>query len=370
MLRVFLAFLLILAIGRISADTLVDYAVYLKDLPINLSTWESTKQKGNQVQIQSDADLAILMHTLFPSLESAKRVNALERYEETLKKSEVLSRILIAMKVARLHLITAKEKHMHNNSKGVVWPYPLATAFGHGQRVLVTLNGVHSDEFLSFLFGNVGNHRPEFVKKRAVSSHGVKQNADGSVEEVKMGNILGAATNLFKGAQGKHLYINYSWGGLGQIGPDGLLNGISGKRYDPKTGNADDSTKLGHLYLFHENLDKGISAVLFGVETCSPGSKNPYGVSHGIQSGMQDLKKNRPVNGGSKMQVLFDQEHAPTEYGGMRLAIDKQLFAQISSEWESYKRMAPGQKVQYMRQLLSNNGDGAHPYIPEMTVRN
>lgn len=370
MLRIFMTFLLTFNIGGIFADTMVDYGSYLRGLPINLDTWEPTKQKGNQVKIQSDADIKILMHTLFPTLEGARNVKAESRYQETLKKSEVLAKLLIAMRVAKLRLITAKEKHLNNNSQGVVWPYPMATAFGHGQRVLITLKGVNTDEFLSFLFGNVGGHRPEFVKKRAVSSHGVKQNADGSVEEVKMGNILGAATNLFKGAQGKHLYINYSWGGLGQIGPDGLLNGVSGKRYDPKTGKTDDSTKLGHLYVFHENLEKGVSAVLFGVETCSPGSKNPYGVSHGIQSGMQDLKKNRPVNGGSKMQVLFDNEHAPAEYGGMLLAFDKQLFTQISSEWERYKSMAPGQQVQYMFHLLSNNGEGAHPYIPKITVRN
>jgi hypothetical protein len=370
-LKLKIAVMLAITTSVIFADYRQDYSQYLKSFSIHQGTWEPVKQSGNQVEIQGKADVLILLHTLFPTVEGAKRVGAnTAQYQETIEKAEALKRFLIMMKVAKLHLVTAAQQNLNKNSVGVVWPYALASAFGHGQRILVTLNGVKSEELLSFLLGQTNGKYPDFVKKRAVSSHGVRQLADGSLEEIKMSSILGATTNLFKGALGKHLYINYSWGGIGQIGPDGMLNGVSGKRYNPATGKVDDGTKLGHLYIFHENLDKGVSAVLFGVETCSPGSENPYGVSHGIQSGMHDLKKNRPVNGGTKMQGLFGPDFAPAEYGGMRITVDKNIMQNVAQEWNKYNKLTSEQQFEYMRNLLVRSGDGLAPYIPVVVAAN
>lgn len=363
MIKTLIVVVFALKIGGIFSNEMLDYGPYLKNFPITLQTWEPTKERGNQISIQGKDDINILLHTLFPTLEGARAVKAEGRYKETLEKSEALARFIIMMRVAGLHLVTSAQQKA-NNKQGVIWPYSLASVFGHGQRVLVTLSNIKSENLLSFLFGNDRAHFPGFVKKRSVSSHGVKQNSDGSVEEVKMGNVFGAVKNLFKGMNGQHLYINYSWGGLGQIGPDGLLNGVSGKRYDPRTGKLDDGTKLGHLYVFHENLERGVSAVLFGVETCSPGSKNPFGVSHNIKSGMTSTKDNRAVDGGSKMQVLFSKELAPAEYGGMRVDIDSAAFEKIVKECNYYKSLKPDQQVNYMYNILVKNGNGADAYIP------
>lgn len=107
--------------------------------------------------------------------------------------------------------------------------------------------------------------------------------------------------------------INYSWGGIGQIVPDGMLHGVSVKRYNPATGK---------------------------------------------------------VNGGTKMQGLFGPDFAPAEYGGMRITVDKNIMQNVAQEWNKYNKLTSGQQFEYMRNLLVRSGDGLTPYIPVVVSAN
>lgn len=92
MIKLNIAVLLAITTSAIFADYRQDYAQYLKSLPIQLGTWEPVKQSGNQIDIQGKADVLILLHTIFPTAEGAKRVGASNaQYQETIEKAEALA---------------------------------------------------------------------------------------------------------------------------------------------------------------------------------------------------------------------------------------------------------------------------------------
>lgn len=343
----------------------------LEKNPITLETWEPLKKEGNQFAIQTESDIVIMLHTLFPTEAGAKKTGESKRFSEARDKAEVLARLLILLKEAPLRLVTQEESDAGDDD-GKLWPYALATTLGHGQRILIEAPKMKVEQLLSWLFtGKDGSKNPDFVKKRSVSSHGVKYDKEKKkiieIKREKLDQVSSAATGALQKITGTgqhHLYINMPWGGLGEIGPDGLLNGTAGKRYDPKTKKLDDDTKLGHFYVYNDDVE-GTGVALIGVETCSPGSGNPFGVKHDISSGMNDLTKNRSVNGGSKWAVLLSDADVPASYGGMRALCDKKVLEIADKEWKRFKKMPFDMQVEYMMGLLGNDVKGDEPKTPK-----
>ena len=212
------------------------------------------------------------------------------------------------------------------------WPYPLATALSHGQRILIEGVNVSSQQVLNLLTGTHSKGLPKYIYTRTFASHGTVWNKKlNQFDEVKLKGGKGAlkqAGQMIGRGVGKryHLGIDLAAGGLGYENYLGDLIGPGGTFLNPHTLKPKKGRQHGHIYINPSDIKTGrqsiMSAILMGVEVESPGRRGMYGNKHDLSSGFRSSIGEASLWGSVKMQKLpVDPAAKPAMYGGMFVAV-------------------------------------------------
>lgn len=343
---------------------------------ITQQRWEITGDKDEQFKRDVDFFLA----TLFPDpakvadLEAGARFGS-EKVRHLLRDyldpadplvhpppGRILARVFLALAWGGLKFCKESNDVEHLAD----WPWQLATALGHGQRIVFDLKGASSNELYSvLLFGEV---RREFEDPfwRLAASHGFswEDGDNGRLREVKYKKL-----KLFKaltdGFKGRHHGINVAFGGLGNPRLDDYVVGPFGLPLDPKFNyTLVSGQQHGHLYV--HNVDHGHGArlegaLMLGLEGSAPLMTNMYGVSHNAGSAMADASNEVSVAGGRKLKHLLGAD-GPAEVGGKWVLYDHLKLTQLETLVKRVDAMDDGdeKKIALFKTLLSSDAVTAH----------
>lgn len=328
---------------------------------ITAKSWSPTDDK----EAQFTRDLDFFYATLFPDPGIVKALAGASKFnkdlptgiQETVRTNQILGHVFVAMAFGGLKYCTQSNDTAHLQD----WKWQLATALGHGQRIIFDLKGSDAFEFYNLLVN--GTVKDGFTDPygRTAASHGFEWNG-GQLKELKYKgfNLIYALTDGF---QGKHHGINLAFGGLGNDRLDQYLVGPGGTALDPVKGyKAVDGLQHGHLYIHHANHTEGGKVIegglMVGLEGCAPGTQNMYGSSHNAASAAKDATVERCVDGGQKMQKLLGAD-GPAETGGMWVRLDQAQVKTLADVLQRVDNLDPKSKRAVFRTLLADDGPRA-----------
>jgi hypothetical protein len=366
----FLAALQLLGQGPVAHEPVLSSKIAADD-------WEPTVDRTTQMA----RDVTFFYATLFPDpsrqlvlLKAAAddkppRKGLLER-SELVASSEInriLGRLFVTMAFGGLKFCTAPNRVADLKD----WPWSLATALSHGQRVDFALHGADSGDLYALL---VKGSVPKDFKDpypRLAASHGFRWQ-DGRLQEVKYKgmSLIYAVTD---GLKGRHHGIDVAFGGLGNPRKDGFLVGPKGTALDPGRGyQMVEKLQQGHLFMHHVVHGKAgpdqEGALMVGLETSAPGAMNMYGVVHDARSAHKDPTLNPSVNGGQKLQKLLLAD-APAEIGGLWVDLQGANFVDLQAAIKLVDGMTLEARMTLFRNLLKGTGPEATRYLADTLQR-
>jgi len=169
-------------------------------------------------------DIILMYQTLFSQsmkgapLRPSLSDECLDLYD---KRILFLKRLFLCLAVCKLTFCIEQ-----NDKTTRSWPFPLASAFCHGGRVLIRLDGVSWQEFINFLLlGKPDAHDwaenapPSPLTQRWAATHAVGLNHDTAQLYERKLKKRNTVKNLRDGKTGHHLGLNLPLGGLGNQAP-------------------------------------------------------------------------------------------------------------------------------------------------------
>jgi hypothetical protein len=286
------------------------------------------------------------------------------------KTERILGRVFLAMAYGGLKYCNASNDV--DNLKD--WTWQMATALGHGQRVLLDLKSGDANELYSLLITGAVQDAKAFADPygRSAASHSLGWAKGtgavlGHLTEVKNKGVSGAYRSVADGLAGKHHGINLAFGGLAGIRLDGHRVGPGGSALDTKRGFLPISgLQHGHLYLFHsnrvENNQVVEGGVLVGLEKCGPMATNMYGTKHTPASGMHNVIHEPSVDGGQKMQLLLGKE-GPAEIGGLWVTFSPNRFKELQKVIRTVDQLPQAERMELFDGLLRKDGPAARAFL-------
>jgi CRP-like cAMP-binding protein len=255
-----------------------------------------------------------------------------------------------------------------NGGSTKAWPFPVATALGHGSRIMVRLHDIRADEFVNVLcFGKRDAHNwdsgvPGPIYSRVAASHAVKLVRRSEIHEVK----AKSGTLFFK-----HFGVDLPLGGFGNPVPpceedldvgiqedEQMLIGPAGVPYKQDTDGIHFVNKIqhGHLYmLMHDfksdrstatGLDHaqhtGLSALLIGIEGSAPMKQNFFGMKHTVEATSNRLS----AFGKRKWRdYRATGQGVPAEMGGVLMDVTTDKLSQCEFVIEKMACTKPSDEV-------------------------
>ena len=336
---------------------------------ITAKSWTPTTDRGTQF----GRDVDFFYATVFPNVQAVDNLvrNTKSNLEtqkgilDTQANNRILWRLFLAMAYGGLKFCTKSNDVAHLKD----WPWNLATAVGHGQRVIFDLKGWDARDLYSLLVTGAVQKNFKDPFPRTAASHGFRWK-HGKMEEVKYSGlslVYAVSDGLL---QGKHHGIDIAFGGVGNTRMDNLIIGPSGTALDPSRG-YQKVAKLQHGHLFLHDADKYDgkkilveSGLMVGLEGSAPGTTNMYGSSHNAGSATADPTLETGVDGGQKMQKLLGNE-APAQIGGMWVTLDTQEGAELPKVIQALDNMSPSNRMELFRTILKSNGPSARHAVQD-----
>eukprot|EP00397_Hematodinium_sp_SG-2012_P001895 GEMP01001900.1.p1 GENE.GEMP01001900.1~~GEMP01001900.1.p1 ORF type:complete len:1255 (+),score=236.17 GEMP01001900.1:458-4222(+) len=195
---------------------------------------------------------------------------------ENRKRIQFLKRLFLLVGFAGVTL------HRYEDDPGILWPYPIASVFGHGGRLLVRLEDVHPAQFLHFLItgtlttagcsSSSACYSLAPFKRRIAATHQVELDSKtGNLTERKLSvtNLQEVVTNVSDGIQGRHLGLDIPLGGTGNTAavPGGkhyvglMGEPIQDSRASGGSFEVSQSMQLGHVYVRIDDFGEIAQAV-------------------------------------------------------------------------------------------------------------
>jgi hypothetical protein len=233
------------------------------------------------------------------------------------------------------------------------FPYPLASALSHGQRMIIMLKNVGNLKMYNLLLSGNQNTTSTIDFSRMFASHGVHE---------KNGKII--EDKLMAGMGASHHGVNVPLGGVGNINPAGDIIGPEGQSYVKNSETSKSGYQLGHVYIRRDRLTS-LDSLLMGVESTAPGSSSPFltgGKSHDITSGMKDETTNKSSTGGQKWEVLLGSR-APATYAGLSVQINPERLALLERLFTAVLAMPVEEQAELFKDLLKSKATEANAVL-------
>ncbi len=302
--------------------------------------WSPTR--GFPVKQQFENDGKMILNTLFPANPNlGKILGKISPSDQMLiQEKQKFFKKLILLTVLGEVSYTPKDNDYQNLKP---WPFPVASAFCHGQRILLQYQG-NSREILDYLGGD------QVFKERMAASHDVDLDKTGVPIEVKLKGLTGGLENLGAGMAGKHLGCSIPLGGIGNLNYQDQLIGPNGYSVDGAL-NVIPKTQHGHIYMRIDQFRPDLGTLLFGMENSSAGKSNMWGGKHTAASASADQTKEIAPCGGAKWKALGIPD-APAEYGGKRLKFSSQKFKEIALKIDKIINFSPEKQKEIFGQIF------------------
>ena len=331
-------------------------------------TQEVWETMGKSAEEQFRTDAIILFHTLFPNKEFLNsRFLSTQELEQDKQTRDFLKRLIITIAFKGLQYTPTM-----NGKDLKPYPHNIASIFGHGGRILITLKDMQTEDgktakgFLNYLATGDFNESAIVFQNRKAATHGLHfdVNENRYIED-KLKGLRGTARNLKYGLiTGQHLGMDLAIGGIGN-----KLNGntiwVGGEHLGPD--NQPTGLYLGHLYLFTKDTQKmgksnPVSGLLIGLEASGAGKTNAWKDKHTAASGMQDSSKLRGVFGGNKWGMLkLDESKKANLYGGKRLELTLAELYELDHYIETILKLPEEQQKEYFWYFLNNAYEASRP---------
>jgi hypothetical protein len=267
-----------------------------------------------------------------------------------------------------------------NGDTSKPWPFPLATALGHGGRILLTLTDIKADEFMNVLrFGksdgwNWDTGVPGPIYARVAATHAVKL-ANDKIHEIKPSPAQVLTMS--------HYGMDLPLGGYGNPVPpqeeeldvgiedpnQQMYIGPAGSPYKAKGGEHVymDQIQHGHLYMlmrdFKVLVENGpaLSAILIGVEGSAPQKANLFGHKHTAEGHSNELS----AFGKRKWRdYRATGQGIPADMGGIRVQVNAGKMAHCERVLDKMPVSAPSdeatlEEMTFFRHLLQASDEEA-----------
>lgn len=312
-------------------------------------------QSMEQIQAQ---DAKSWTNTLFPN----KRAYQIFPYGVLVtefQKIDFMRRVFLTMVV--LNLSYTPEKN--NRERLKPWPYALATALSHGQRVLFDGTGISSQQLINLWSGNKTSAVPAWMYVRTFASHGTAWNKKRQeIDEIKLGGVRGFVKQVGQVAgraagNAYHYGMDIPAGGMGATNPLGDLVGPGGRSFNRQTLNPRRGIQYGHVYIGPSDFkfSSGIrSGVLVGVEVEAPGNQGPFGNNHNFSSGFRSSTEEQSLWGSVKMQKFpVPAEMIPAKYGGMMVSVYHEDLPYLNKLFKAILLLPKKEQSNFFMKLLS-----------------
>ncbi|MBP9752275.1 MAG: hypothetical protein KBD31_00470 [Proteobacteria bacterium] len=350
-------------------------------MTINENTWT---QKMNQpcifdeavIRDQFQTDIALWLNTILVKkgvgeMVGGKKLKAkhISKLNET---QNFLKRWFLLMAFSPLKYVTkdnagAKNPGTPDYQIPQPFPYPLASALSHGQRMIIELqdvvNGKGLDSaFYNLLLGGDTDEKPIIDELRSFASHGTHQEPNGKVAEDKLLSGFMSAIQL------DHHMVDVPLGGVGNKNEMGFFIGAEGQSYKVGQDTGFGNFQLGHIFIGVHRFNNGVSSLLMGVESTAPHKNSPFktgGKNHNITSGMKDSTTNRSATGGQKWANLLGGM-APATYGGMIINVTRVELPKIKLLFDTVLAMPENQQALLFQKILTMNANEANQYLRSM----
>jgi hypothetical protein len=304
---------------------------------------QDTWRKGEDLYEEAEIGATLLYNTLFPG-KSIEWLNITsEQSTINNEKQEFLKRLILTL--AYVPLQYKKEGGAERS-----WPFAIATALTHGQRILFKNIGLRADTVYNWLLAGDTASTPVIDDKRPAASHAAEETKDGNIVEKKLGFFM-IAKNLQHGKKGHHRFVNIPFGGLGNKDHKGRLIGSDGCRINPNSGNRYRKIQHGHVYIFADTFKTGNSALLIGIESSAPGKKNMFGGIHSWKSAFTNPQKEKGVTGGTKMVGILGNS-APATCGGMSIKMNADLLVEIQDVYDKVGLLSQKDQQEFFKKIL------------------
>lgn len=357
--------------------------ITIHDWTITPRTWgmgkpEMEKKDSLSLTKQFTADIVVFFNTMFPSNEREKSIHTCKRALAPQQKSQdCLDKKLMLEDerqnfVKRLFLILADAPLQFTETANNIpslktWPYPLAVALSHGQRILFDMEIGDGNTLYNLLLTGDFSKIPQIDMTRLGASHGFNAeelNGKLEIKEKKLGGLKNLPKNMLLGITGKHRGVNIAIGGVGN--PDKFNQEIApeGFRYDNSTKTVSPKIQHGHAYLQVSNFSKNRSALMVGIEGSMPCTtcSNMYGNKHTAKSGFVSSENLPSIMGGQKMLPLLKERQCafPAPIGGMWIkGIDKEYLDHINKLFQTVLQMPIEDQEKLFKELLVADAESA-----------
>ncbi|CAO5676792.1 MAG: hypothetical protein HEEMFOPI_01029 [Holosporales bacterium] len=348
---------------------------------INEQSWKQKENppcefKDDVIQDQFQTDVAMWLNTILVKKEIGEMIGGKKLKEKHVSKlhetQKFLKRMFLLMAFAPLKYVTkdnasAKNPGTPDYIAPQSFPFPLASALSHGQRIVVEIDDVANGKGLeqavyNLLLGGDIDEKPIIDELRSFASHGTHQEVNGHVAEDKL------MTGFMGALQLDHHMVDVPLGGAGNKNELGYFIGAEGQSYQVGKDKSISNYQLGHVFIGVHRFKNGVSSLLMGVESTAPHKTSPFatgGKNHNITSGMKDATTNRSVTGGQKWANLLGGM-APASYGGMTITITRPQLEKLKLLFDTIFAMPETQQEALFQQLLPMNADEANQYLRSM----
>jgi hypothetical protein len=320
--------------------------------------WKYIKDASSRKQFEKDKE--IFLQTLFSQNLNGKKIFSSLSPKDKLKyleKIKFIKKLIFLIAGAGLQYTIRDNDYQHLRP----WPFPIVSAFSHGQRILFIIRQTKAEEVFNFL---TSNKKSGIARRRMMASHSVKLNKNNPVE-IKLKGFIGSMKNLWDGIRAKHFGVNIPLGGMGIIGPSGEIIGESGNFLTPEL-NPISGKQHGHFYLRVDDFSKqGLSTILVGLEDSAPGKTSWFGERHAPRDAFSDqTKKLSPTMGSKWKEMDLEGMEPPAEYGGKVVELDRNQFKALESRIE--RIMASNEiskEFPFFEKVLMKNGPEAREFF-------
>ena len=302
--------------------------------------WVPTNDLPVEKQFQKDR--VMILNTIFPANPNLEKILSSSDRKLVEEKNRFFKKLILLITLGDLAYV--QNDNDYQNLKP--WPFPMASALCHGQRILLNYQG-NTKEPLEYLGG--GKDLPVF-KERIAASHDVDLNKDGQPIEVKLKGLVGGFKNISAGLAGTHLGCSIPLGGLGNLNYQGNIIGPNGHSLDSNLKLIPD-TQHGHIYMRADQFRDDLGTLLFGMENSSAGKSNMWGGKHTAASASADQTKEVAPCGGDKWKAMGIPD-VPAEYGGKRLSLTPQKFKDISLKIEKIINLPKEKQKELIGRIL------------------
>ena len=323
---------------------------------------------NENIRDQFQTDVAIWFQTLF-SLTDKVGGKTLSHQEviQLHQRIKFLKRLFLLLAYAPLKYIPQKSFSIQELSHSIFekpFPFPLASALSHGQRILISFfSNPHqptlNTQLLNVLLTGNQNTQSNILETRSFASHGVSQHNNKQLREDKL--VIG----LMGALKRDHKMIDIPIGGVGNKNELNYFIGPTGKSYTSTSQKSVDNYQQGHLFIAKHKFNDGISSLLLGLESTAPYKKSPFlngSKIHSIKSGLEDETVFRAALGGQKWKKLLGQ-NAPAQYGGMRITFHDYDFLMLDLICEEVLSWDEEEQMKFFLEVLSMNANEAHHFL-------